>query len=361
MKLLILGCGGFIGSHLIERLIRSGGYEITGFDLSEYKIREHLSHFSFHKRDIYEDLGELERAISSSDTVIFLASICNPSLYVREPAETIRSNFTRPSRIAELCAAHDKWLISISTCEVYGKTISSYVGDEYADERLYLQNEETTPSVLGPITATRWSYAAAKQLLDRYIHALGADGLRYTIIRPYNFFGARMDYIPDSWNSGVPRVLACFMEALFTGSAIRLVDGGKSYRTITYIDDAIDAMVRILERPENSRSQLFNIANPENEITVEELAQRMRSIYANLTGNPAFHDHPIESIGHEEFYGSGYEDCDRRVPDISKAVNLLGWQPRYGLDETLERAVRFFMDFEKSRSAPDHAGTAEPA
>jgi UDP-apiose/xylose synthase len=364
VKILILGCGGFIGSHLIERLLRSKRYEITGVDVSEYKIRSHLEHFDFRQRDVFEDPDLLEEEIAGSDTVVFLASICNPAMYVSDPAETIRSNFTRPSRIVEFCTKHRKWLISISTCEVYGRTLSSYVGDSYADESLYLQEEESTPSVLGPIHATRWSYASAKQLLDRYIHALSAEGLKYTIVRPYNFFGARMDYIPDTWNSGVPRVLACFMDALFNDKPIRLVDGGHAYRTITYIDDAIDALERILERPETACCQLFNIANPDNELTIEQLARKMRAIYAELTGDPKYLNHPIEVINHEEFYGSGYEDCDRRVPDISKAKDLLGWQPVVGLDKTLEYAVRFFVDFEKSRtddSTQQGAPTAKSA
>jgi len=349
MRILILGCGGFIGSHLIGRLTQSSEYEITGIDVSEYKIEEHLSRFEFSRRDIYADMERLEHEITASDTVVFLASICNPSQYVTDPAETIRSNFIRPSRIAELCAKLGKRLVSISTCEVYGRTISSFIGDDYADPAYYLQNEQTTPSVLGPIHATRWSYASAKQLLDRYIDSLTVEGLNYTIIRPYNFFGARMDYIPDAWNSGVPRVLASFMNAMFKGEPIKLVNGGKAYRTITYIDDAINAIVKILERPVQARNQLFNIANPANELTVEQLAHKMRSIYADLTGDESFRNHPVVSIPGSEFYGAGYEDCDRRVPDISKARELLDWEPKVSLDETLTKAVRFFVNFERKR------------
>lgn len=349
MKILILGCGGFIGSHLIGRLIHEGRHEILGIDNSEYKIREHLGHFLFEKRDIYSDPAKLESQIAQSDLVVFLASICNPSLYVRDPAETIRSNFSRPSSVAEACARHGSWLMSFSTCEVYGRTLSSYVGDDYNDDSLYLQNEETTPCVLGPIRATRWSYAAAKQLLDRYILALhDQEDMPFTVIRPYNFFGSRMDYIPDEWNSGVPRVLASFMDALMNGKTIKLVDGGNARRTITYIDDAIDATVRMIDNPEKAKGEIFNIGNPDNEITMRELAYRMRDIYADITGNPVYRNHPIEAVDAKAFYGKGYEDCDRRVPDISKARKLLGWQPYYGIEETLRKAVEFFVDFESS-------------
>jgi UDP-apiose/xylose synthase len=350
MKVLILGCGGFIGSHLIGRMIEDGGYEISGADLSEYKIYEHLGYFQFEKRDVFGDPQWLDRKVADADTVIFLATICNPALYVRDPVETIRSNFQRPTRVVDACARHGKRLIVYSTCEVYGRTISSYVGDRYEEESLFLQNEDSTPSVLGPMQATRWSYASAKQLLDRYIYGMHLqENLAFTIIRPYNFFGARMDYIPDQWNPGVPRVLACFMEALMRNQPIKLVDGGVSRRSITYIDDAIEATIRILSRPDRANGQVFNIGNPENELSVRELAMKLRDIYADVTGDDSFRSHPIEDVSSEDFYGKGYEDSDRRVPDIGKAQRLLGWQPRYGLDETLRMAVEFFMEFESNR------------
>lgn len=349
MKILILGCGGFIGSHLIDRLLKEEGYDILGFDVSDYKIQEHLNQkdrFKFIKKDIYKNLNALYTAIKYSDAVIFLASICNPALYVTNSVETIRSNFIRPSKIVDLCTELDKWLINFSTCEVYGKTISGYTDNPYSDPSLYVQNEDKTPSLLGPIKNFRWSYASAKQLLDRYIYGQHIEkNLSFTTIRPYNFFGARMDYLPDKNSSGIPRVLACFMDALINDKPIKLVNGGKAYRVITYIDDAINAVLKILENRDKAVGQIFNIGNPDNEVTVRELAEKMRAIYARRVKNDKYLKHPIEDVDGSAFYGRGYEDCDRRMPDISKAKNLLNWEPEYGIEDTLEKAIKFFMEF----------------
>jgi len=316
-------------------------------DVADYKIQEHLGCFQFLKRNVY-DPG-LEDFIKDSDVVLFLASICNPSLYIIDPVGTIRSNFTNPSKVADLCAKHKKWFITTSTCEVYGRTISSYVSDTYDDPDLYVQNVDTTPLVLGPIKTQRWSYACAKQLLDRYVYALGdKEGLSFTIIRPYNFFGPRMDYIPEKDGIGVPRIVACFMKALLDKEPIQLVDGGKSYRTITYIGDAIDAYVKILENKENATGQIFNIANPDNEATVYQLAELFRSIYAKVTGNSSYFEHPIVSVPSKKFYGKGYEDCDRRVPDITNVRERIGWEPQTNLEDTLTLTLKFFKDFYKS-------------
>lgn len=344
MKICILGCSGFIGSHLISRLLLDSKYEITGIDLSDYKIQDNIERFNFIKGDIYS--LDIEKYIQQSDIVIFLASICNPSQYITDPVETIRSNFTKPSQIVDLCSKYKKRIIATSTCEVYGKTISSYVSEEYTDPSLYVQDELTTPMVLGSVRAQRWNYACAKQLLDRYIYALGdKEDLNYTIVRPYNFFGPMMDYIPGKDGVGLPRVVACFMEALLNNEPIKIVDGGKAYRTITYIDDAIDAYVKIIENKAASANQIFNIANPANEIQICTLAKEFCNSLARVTGNDKYKEHPIISISGEDFYGVGYEDCDRRAPSIENVVNKISWQPKTNLDDTLEKTVSFFWRF----------------
>ncbi len=347
MRILILGCGGFIGSHLVERVLKDTKHHIKGVDLSDYKIKVHTEdpRFLFHKRDVYEDATMLSMDIAHSDVVIFLATICHPSLYNTQPLKTIRSNFTQPCQVVDLCAEHKKWLINVSTCEVYGRTLLSYVEpDAYTDE-LYLQREDETPLIMGPIQNQRWSYACAKQLLDRYIYGQGYEnGLEYTIIRPYNFFGPRMDYIPEKDGEGTPRVLACFLKALMDGEPMKLVDGGEQRRTITYIDDAIDAFMRILERPKQSKNQVFNIGNPDNQISMSDLAEMMRGIYSSLLMDESYLQHPIESVSSEDFYGPGYEDCDQREPDITKAQELLGWNPKTDLHETMRHTMRYFFE-----------------
>ena len=347
-RLVIVGCGGFIGSHLLDRLVDS--VRIDGWDFDVDKISRHLENPNLQlRRCTMKDPGaqeDLSEAIRSADAVINLAAICNPSEYNTNPIDVIRANFLDSYQLVELCAQHRKWLIHFSTSEVYGRTIASYVADDdYPDPDLYELDEERTPLVMGPTANQRWTYACAKQLLERWVYAHHKErGMPYTIVRPLNFFGPRMDYIPGRDGEGVPRVLACFMTALLDGKPMQLVDGGKARRTIVSIDDAIRAILLMLERPERAMNQIFNIGNRENEVTMRELAELMRRTYSEVTGDPAHAHHPILSVSSESFYGEGYEDCDRRMPNIDKARELLGWTPEIRLADALFATVKYYHE-----------------
>ncbi|MDJ0786063.1 MAG: NAD-dependent epimerase/dehydratase family protein [Myxococcota bacterium] len=349
-KVIILGCGGFVGSHLTDRMLASGKYQIEGWDVSYDKISQHLGNddLTFHQQyvDAATTYSELEPVIAECDAVFSLAAVCTPAQYVASPVKTIQSNFIDAYKLIDFCAEHRKWLIHTSTCEVYGRTLSSYVPeDNYDNLDLYEQREDETPLVMGPTTNHRWSYATAKALFERYIFAHNAEnGMPFTIIRPYNWFGARMDFIPGRDGDGIPRVLACFMTALLDGKPMQLVDGGEAYRTITYIDDAVDALMLMLEKPKGSKNQVFNVGNRGGEVTMRELALLMRETAAEITGRDEFLEHPIEEISGEKFYGEGYEDCDRRVPDVKKAESRLDWKAKTSLRETLRITMKYYFD-----------------
>ncbi|MBN1130366.1 MAG: NAD-dependent epimerase/dehydratase family protein [Chitinispirillaceae bacterium] len=337
----IIGCGGFIGSHLLERVIADHRYRIMGIDRSVRKI-EHLLHHpgvTVTTADIYTFDG-FEAWIDRCDVVVSLAALCNPALYNTIPLTVIESNFTMPARIVDLCARTKKRLVHFSTSEVYGRTVQSLSG--YDREEHYLLREDDSPLILGPVHAQRWSYASAKQLLERLIIGYGLEQeLRYTIVRPFNFIGPRMDYLPGIDGEGVPRVFACFMKALLCREPLQLVDGGENRRCFTAISDAVGAIIRIIERPQECAGQIINIGNPANETSMRDLAVRMREICGALTGGA---DSPLQTVSSELFYGKGYEDSDRRVPDISKARSLLGWEPRTGLDDALRIGMVSYLE-----------------
>jgi UDP-apiose/xylose synthase len=134
------------------------------------------------------------------------------------------------------------------------------------------------------------------------------------------------------------------MTALLDGKPMQLVDGGHAYRTITYIDDAVDALVAMLEQPDKSQNQIFNVGNRAGEVTIRELAHLMRDVAAEITGKESFRNHPIEEVSGEDFYGKGYEDCDRRVPDVRKAESLLGWKAKTDLRETLRVTMSYYFE-----------------
>ena len=349
-KLILLGCGGFIGSHLLDRLLLDDRVRVVGWDTETAKIAGHLDDpkLTFIEGDLHDEaeLARFAEEVRDADAVLNLAAICNPAQYNTEPLRVIGSNFIEAYRFVEICARAKTWLIHFSTSEVYGRTISSYLPDnDTGDPALFELDEDTTPLVMGPIANQRWSYACAKQLLERFIYAHHwENGLPFTIVRPLNFFGPRMDFIPGRDGEGIPRVLACFITALLDGTPMQLVDGGRAKRTIVSIHDAVRAILLMLDRPERARNQIFNIGNRDNEVTIAELAERMRGLYAEVTGEPAHRAHPIESVSAKAFYGAGYEDCDRRMPKLDKAKTLLGWTPVVPLDEILRETMRHYFE-----------------
>jgi len=336
-RILVLGCAGFIGSHLLDRLLSEAGVVVTGVDRADTKIQHLLGHPALRmRRASLEELGsEIDELVAANDAVVHLAALCNPSLYNRAPVEVINDNFVQSARLPELCARRGRPLVYFSTSEVYGRTTS--------DDASQPLREDVTPLVLGPIRAQRWTYACAKQLMERWIAAHGHEtGLTFTILRPFNFLGPRMDYLPGYDGEGTPRVLACFVEALLRGRPLRLVDGGQQQRTFTDIRDAVDATIAVLQQPDAAANRIFNVGNPANEIRISDLAHRLAAVYAGL--NPTAPPARFETVTGEAFYGPGYEDSARRVPDITLARTLLGWEPRHSLDETLRWTLGWFVE-----------------
>lgn len=347
MKILCLGAGGFIGSHLVCRLLAEG-HTVTGVDIHDDKIKEFSSDpkFEFINKSIDDPALNSEELVSKTDLVIDLIAYANPSIYLKQPIDVFRLNFTENLRIAEYCVRNEKRLIQFSTCEVYGKTPVAILRGKLPDpdNPVYATfSEDTSDCILGPINKHRWIYASAKQLLERVLHAYGLEGkLNYTIIRPFNFIGPRIDYLPVE-GDGVPRVFSCFMAALLNGTSMKLVDGGSHRRSYTYVDDATECIYRIVKNPQGvCDRQIFNIGSSQNEVSIRELAELMLAIYRDKFRKPCVPLPTIVNVTGREFYGEGYEDCDRRIPDCSKALNLLGWVPQTGIPELLARTMSYY-------------------
>ena len=183
-------------------------------------------------------------------------------------------------------------------------------------------------------------------MLDRIIHAHGRTGaLDYVIVRPFNVVGPLMDDVVPHWTrEDNPRVLANFMSALIYNRPIQLVNGGRSRRCFTYIDDAVSALELLIRHRKDVNKQIVNIGNPANETTIADLATRLVGIYRTHCDPTA--KGAIETVSSEDFYGPGYEDSDRRVPDIAK-LKRLGWAPRFDSDETFTRSAVYFYENRK--------------
>ena len=328
----IVGCGGFIGCHLLDAILSRTQWRVFGVDLDFYRIQHRLSNerCEFMVADL-ADKSVVER-IAKYPVVMNLAAICTPSRYMAEAPEVIRSNYDHPAALADACAKSGSWLIHFSTSEIYGRTS--------ADSGLLVEDESEL--TFGPVTASRWSYATAKLLTERYI--AGLKNLKWTVVRPFNFVGPYMDFMPGVDGSGIPRVLANFSSALVRGEPLKLVNGGIAKRSFTSVFDAVDFMFALFESDKTPFSQAFNIGNPDNEITIAELAWKMRKIYAEIKGISLESVPEPEEVSGVEYYGEGYEDSMRRLPSVEKAERLLGFKAKTPIDVVLRESLTWFVE-----------------
>ena len=333
----IVGCGGFIGSHLLDAVLERTRWRVFGVDLDFYRLQHRLNHerCEFQGADL-ADPAVVER-IAKFPLVVNLAAICTPSRYMGEACEVIRSNYDHPAALAEACAKSGSWLVHFSTSEIYGRTAPD------SGELL----EDSTSAVLGPVAASRWSYATAKLLAERFI--AGLPGLRWTVVRPFNFVGPYMDFMPGVDGEGIPRVLANFSTALLRGEPLKLVNEGSAKRCFTSVHDAVDFLFALFaaasdpERGAGVFSQAFNVGNPENEVSVAELAAKMRRIYAEIRGVDVSTLPEPQMVSGEEYYGAGYDDSMRRLPNVEKAGRLLGFRATTPIDVCLRESLTWFV------------------
>lgn len=339
MNLALLGGGGFIGSHILAHLLRTTRSQFTVFDrdlkkLSE--VRNLIPDFDARVRlvegDIACSFSTVTDLVRWSDVTVDLIAYANPSMYVTNPLDVVKLNFFDNLEVAKACSTLDRHLIQFSSCEVYG--ISAGRSEPFSEDHSSL--------IMGPVGEHRWIYASAKQLLERLLHAYGLeDKLSYTIVRPFNFIGPRIDYLPAAGTLGGPRVFSHFMAALLSGGPLRLVDGGHARRSYTFIADAVAAFELVLKAIDTTcYNQIVNIGSPGNETSIRDLAVLMKDLWFTLTGRTS--KSQLEDISGEQFYGKGYADCDRRIPDIGKLASL-GWSPRYSLIETVKETMRYYI------------------
>ena len=343
-RIAVLGAGGFVGSHLVPRLAERPGTIVDAVDLTFDKLAPSLPRVNLIQASI-TDQRLLDRITAHADVIFSLTALCNPALYNTRPLEVIDASYTDLVPLVRLCSERKRWLIHLSTCEVYGRQAISATG-----RPMRRMDEDQTALCLGPIHRERWTYAAAKQLLERVIWAYGHHrGLRFTIVRPFNVIGPRMDFIPGVDGSGIPRVLANFMHALLSGKDLVLVNGGRQRRAFMAVSELIDAMLRVLDRPERCQGQILNLGNDKNDVTIRALA---RALIAEFRAHrPAG---PIPRLRREraaDYYGPGYDDSVLRIPSTSKVRRLLDWRPRLTLAEMLPDIVADYLDRYEARVA----------
>jgi nucleoside-diphosphate-sugar epimerase len=328
-RILVLGVNGFIGHHLSQKIIAGTDWEIYGMDMQTERIADLLDERRFHffEGDITINREWIEYHVKKCDVLLPLVAIATPAMYVREPLRVFELDFEANLPIVRAAVRHRKRLVFPSTSEVYGMCADA----EFDPERSDL--------VLGPINKPRWIYSCAKQLMDRVIHAYGQqDGLDYTLFRPFNWIGAGLDSI-NTAKEGSSRVITQFLGHIVRGEPIQLVDGGTQKRAFTYIDDGIAALMRIIDNPGRVASgKIYNIGNPANNYSVREVARMMLALAA---GYPEYRESAaavtINETTAADYYGSGYQDVQNRVPKIDNTRADLDWEPKVGMDDALRR------------------------
>jgi len=326
-KVLILGVNGFIGHHLTQRILETTDWEVYGMDMSSDRLAGALAHprMHFFEGDITINKEWIEYNVRKCDVILPLVAIATPATYVREPLRVFELDFEANLPIVRAAAKYKKHLVFPSTSEVYGMCPDS----EF--------DPETSHLVYGPINKQRWIYACSKQLLDRVIAGYGMEqGLNYTLFRPFNWIGPGLDSIFTT-KEGSSRVVTQFLGQIVRGEPIQLVDGGRQKRAFTYIDDGIDALMKIIANPGGVASgKIYNIGNPRNNFSVRSLAEMMVKLALEF---PEYHSTArkvrIKRTTADRYYGRGYQDVQNRVPGIANTRRELRWKPRVGMRQAL--------------------------
>jgi nucleoside-diphosphate-sugar epimerase len=325
-KVLILGVNGFIGHHLSKRILETTDWEVYGMDMQSERIADMLDHprMHFFEGDITINTEWVEYHVKKCDVILPLVAIATPSTYVKEPLRVFELDFEANLPIVRSAAKYKKHLIFPSTSEVYGMSQDA----EFDPENSHL--------VYGPINKPRWIYACAKQLMDRVIWGYGMEGLNFTLFRPFNWIGAGLDSIHTP-KEGSSRVLTQFFGHIVRGENIQLVDGGQQKRAFTYIDDGIDALMRIIDNKDGAATgKIYNVGNPVNNYSIRELAGMMLELAAEY---PEYAEGAkkvqLVETSSGAYYGQGYQDVQNRVPKIENTMGELGWAPKVSMADAL--------------------------
>ena len=333
LKVLILGANGFIGSSLTHAILKQKDWEVYGMDVGDHKLSHCLGNprFKFVEGDVMINREWIEYHVKKCDAVLPLVAIANPVQYVKDPLRVFELDFESNLAVVRQCAKYKKRIIFPSTSEVYGMS---------PDRQL---DEATSPLVYGPIDKQRWIYACSKQLLDRVIYAYGVrDGVDYTLFRPFNWIGPKLDNVFEA-KEGSSRLFTQFISNVIFKKPLQLVDGGRQTRSFTFIDDGVDALLRIIENKDGRASrQIFNIGNPANEVSVAQLAKFIIAAFKNY---PDYREHAaaakIVVVPSGKYFGKYYQDIQKRVPSIAAIKRQLGWQPKVNL----RTAIKLTLDY----------------
>ncbi len=321
MKVLITGGAGFIGSHLAESLIARGDEVYVLDDLSTGAI-DNVAHLKTSKRfhyaiDTVMNEPVVAELIDRADVVFHLAAAVGVRLIVESPVNTIETNVHGTEMVLKLANKKKKKVLIASTSEVYGKSN-------------VVPFREDADLVMGPTSKGRWSYACSKAIDEFLALAYHKEKkLPVVIFRLFNTVGPR-----QTGRYGM--VIPNFVKQALSGRPITVYGDGNQSRSFTYVSDVVGVLLKLADEPK-AVGEVFNIGNG-REITILDLAKKVKQ----KTGSAS----EIVLVPYEKAYEEGFEDMQRRVPDIGKLKALTGYEPQVHLDEILDHVIAFFRSDE---------------
>lgn len=314
MRALITGGAGFIGSHLGEALLAQGHRVTVVDDLSTGRF-ENIAHLAQHPRfsfaiETITNETVMDRLASECDVIFHLAAAVGVKLIVERPVHTIETNILGTETVLRLANRYRRKVLIASTSEVYGKGVR-------------VPFKEDDDRVIGPTSKSRWAYAASKAV-DEFLGLayFREKGVPVLVLRLFNTVGLRQT---GRYGMVIPR----FVGWALAGEPIQVYGNGNQSRCFCNVADTVSAIMGLMDEPA-AVGEIFNIGTDE-EVTIQELAARVKK----MTGSSS----EIVHVPYDQAYAPGFEDMDRRVPDISKIRRVIGWKPTLNLDQTLEQVI----------------------
>ena len=317
MRVFVTGGAGFIGSHLAEALLDAGHDVLILDNLSTGSI-DNIAHLKGRRGfeyfiDSVTNEPLLAELIDRSDVVFHLAAAVGVKLIVEQPVHTIETNVQGTEVVLKHANKKKKLVVIASTSEVYGKSND-------------VPFREDSDLVLGPTPKHRWAYACSKAIDEFLALAYWKERkLPVIIVRLFNTVGPRQT---GQYGMVIPNLVR---QAL-AGQPITVFGDGTQSRSFTHVSDVVGALLRLIAEP-SAVGEVINIGTT-SEVTIAELAERVRVLSGSRSS--------IKMIPYDQAYESGFEDMPRRVPDLTKVSAMIGYAPRFGLDDILMQVIDDF-------------------
>ena len=315
MRTLVTGGAGYIGSHLVDRLVRLN-HEVTVIDdLSTgnlTNLQAVHSDIRFVEATIL-DADVVDTLVAGADVVFHLAAAVGVGHIIEQPLRSLVINTKGAENVITACVQHDRRLLLASTSEIYGKTTKMPMSED--DDR-----------VLGSTTIARWGYSTAKAIDEHLALAHAEHGLRMSIVRYFNSYGPRLD--PRGYGS----VVANLMRQAIDNEPLTVHGDGSQTRCFTYVDDTVEGTLRAA-LDLRGEGKIFNVGN-DHETSIIDLATTIIA----MTGSSS----AVQHISYEQRFGKGFEDTKRRIPDVQRARTVLDFNAGISLQDGLQRTLAWW-------------------